>query len=97
MVYVFDPTTCEEPKKPTYRYSPIPKTVKHCCCPKPAEEEAEKPAEVVEEKPIEAIDKPETTPVDKEPAEVVDKAEENNNNEAPIPDEGAIDIMGLPE
>lgn len=33
MVYVFDPTTCEEPKKPTYRYSPIPKAVECSCCP----------------------------------------------------------------
>ena len=37
MVYIFDPTTCEEPKKPTYRYSPIPKTVKYCCCPNTTE------------------------------------------------------------
>lgn len=39
MVYIFDPTTCEEPKKPTYRYSPIPKTVKYCCCPNPTDYE----------------------------------------------------------
>ena len=33
MVYVFDPTTCEEPTLPTYRYSPIPKAVECSCCP----------------------------------------------------------------
>lgn len=33
MVYIFDPTTCEEP---TYSYSFIPKAVECCCCPNPA-------------------------------------------------------------
>lgn len=41
MVYVFDPTTCEEPKKPAYRYSPIPKAVECCCCCSDCEEDEE--------------------------------------------------------
>lgn len=39
MVYIFDPTTCEEPTKPTYKYSPIPKVVECSCCPNPADYE----------------------------------------------------------
>lgn len=39
MVYIFDPTTCEEPTLPTYRYSPIPKAVECSCCPNPADYE----------------------------------------------------------
>lgn len=44
MVYVFDPTKCDEPKKPTYRYSPIPKVKKpSCCCEEPVKEEEKQP------------------------------------------------------
>lgn len=39
MVYIFDPTTCEEPKKPTYKYSPIPKAVECSSCPNLADYE----------------------------------------------------------